>query len=550
MATEPSETSPSNIPRINTDILYHIFYQLNDAHHVDWNEFKGEGLPLSWVQITGVCREWRDVAISHADLWTCIDLNAHELAMTMIDRARDKPLRLYYRYPRYDPTDPSPSPSSQDIAIWALMMGPMLPRVEEIYASNVSESTLFCQLFGPAQITAPILKSFRLFHDTTAALTTGDRVTCVPFEFLYWSMPMLDHLELQGFVHAIWWDPICLPNLGHLDLSTPDGLTLEVNSPELVRTLGHMPHLHTMTLKNVQLDPWDIGPMPPAELPELKSLSIHARHTKILRLLHYIRYPPTAEVSIKCFDIHDQTVELLLGAVLSNRAIMSSKPSRVVTSIGTAFHLKTFHDGDDDPLFEISLEHQRGINQPYFPLDTFSELLQILKPKEFACAVTLGFQSATIQEWVDFFQPFGSDCQLALTCCCPTALPNIIRALSRLPASDHLRSVMLAPSALRVFYPGHGVISESQGTPALVTCLYELFTSPDSSYHIAFEPKMSTIAKEIARTLKELLNDENLKSEEVQGFMSLVYGKDVGMLPERTLPDRLVALALSFLLWS
>ncbi|KAJ8462687.1 hypothetical protein ONZ45_g17847 [Pleurotus djamor] len=523
MATEPSETSPSNIPRINTDILYHIFYQLNDALHVDWDEFKGEGLPLSWVKITGVCREWRDVALSHGVLWTCIDLNAHELAMKMIDRARDKPLRLYYRYPRhrYDPA--TPRPSSQEKEIWALMLGPMLPSVEEIYVSNISSGELFFTIFGHAKRHALSLKSFRLFHDTTAALTMDERVTGSPFEFLYWSMPMLRHLELQGFVHALWWDPIRLPNLRHLDLSTCDGLTLEVNSPELVRTLGQMPHLHTMTLKNVELAIWEIGPMPPAQLPELKSLSIHARHTKILYLLQYIRYPSATDVSIKCFDIHDQAVESLLGAVLVNRAISFSNPSRIVASVGTAFHIKTFHLEDDDAsLFEISLQHQRGINQPYFSLDTFGELLRILKPKALACAVTLGFQDVTIQEWVDFLQPFGSDCELTLTCCCPTAFPSIVYALSRLPASNHLQSLLLIPSALKKIYPGHDIDNELQETAALVTCLYELFTSSGSAYQVAFEPKMLSFAAKLAQSLRELVDEQRLECKQALGVVTLV----------------------------
>ena len=89
----------SPICQIPSELLARIFHfvQTDTYAEVDADEAKGKDaqLPrhheLGWTKVSHVCRLWRDLAISHASLWTRPPIKYDKWTLEMLKRSSAKP---------------------------------------------------------------------------------------------------------------------------------------------------------------------------------------------------------------------------------------------------------------------------------------------------------------------------------------------------------------------------------------------------------------------------------------------------------------------------
>ncbi len=226
MGTNPRYDSP--ISQLHLEILGEIFVLAKSStlRSRDNGTLKSEG---GWgcLNVVGVCRTWREIALNMAQMWNGFDIShiKHvEWALLLLARSKDAPLFVECA-----------NPCKNTDVLCAL--APHLPRIQELYLRATSSQIL--SFFGPHRECMQAAKGLRCL-----GLRPLDDVSSPVIEgVLKIDMPFLSCLELIRI--DLPASIPCLPLLRRLYIrSTEDFCNMTVDS--LMLSLRSVPSLEEL----------------------------------------------------------------------------------------------------------------------------------------------------------------------------------------------------------------------------------------------------------------------------------------------------------------
>ncbi|KAI0041326.1 hypothetical protein FA95DRAFT_1683280 [Auriscalpium vulgare] len=252
------------------------------------------GHKLGWIQLTHVCRHWRQLALGFHSLWAEIDFARKELWVAELFH-RAGPSALLSIYVSRPPT-PSQSRLVQD----------SLPRIKflRIECWSATEAIQpYLSLVDSLRITAPHLETFEVHDHNTK---TGTFL--YPDGLFGNATPKLRHFVAHSVGNAPWTLPY-LCNLTSLCIWVfQDHVIPEVQMEDVLSALERMPALQ-------ELDLWQglperpppaygckIVPLQTVALGSLSRLTIGGLMARCSYFLHHLDIPATAsiEVAVEC----------------------------------------------------------------------------------------------------------------------------------------------------------------------------------------------------------------------------------------------------------
>ncbi|KAJ3552234.1 hypothetical protein NM688_g4259 [Phlebia brevispora] len=276
-ASGPASCSFQSIP---IELLVYIFLQLKTRHYR-----KSDALPpYHWLVITHVCREWRQIALEAAELWTHLFTLRPACLRTFLTRSQQAPLYVMCFKCR-DLAEMKQQPCLEALKI----ILPEFPRVA--YFSMLTLGT-YRETFGDFDfpLDVPVLKEMYF----GSILLPEERR---PIQQFFTCAPALESLSLS------WSSPVYLrtiwcPRLINLHIPSChgiDGLTVTA----WANILASMPLLQTFTLCDTIYPP-DVPSAgtcsSPIHLPHLKLLRLNNNGTGSIRLLELLSTPALEEL--------------------------------------------------------------------------------------------------------------------------------------------------------------------------------------------------------------------------------------------------------------
>lgn len=136
MGTNSHHKSP--ITKLHLELLGEIFLlaKSSTVQSRDDGTLRSEG-GWGWLNVVGVCRTWREIALNTAQMWNGFDIShiKHvEWALLLLARSKDAPLFVECA-----------SPCENTDVLCAI--APHLPRIQELYLRTGSSQIL--SLFSP-----------------------------------------------------------------------------------------------------------------------------------------------------------------------------------------------------------------------------------------------------------------------------------------------------------------------------------------------------------------------------------------------------------------
>ena len=288
------------ISRLPPEILARVFHLLvlEDPH------FSGER-KLDWIEVTHVCRHWRQVALDNSSLWARIpDIWKHtEWISEMLARAKNAPLDIESH------AGARPSPEA------LLMIPPHLSHTRQLRFRNLStlHSDSIREIFSWE---APALEHFELMvaEDLPQVITFPDLGGNMLFKG---HAPRLRTFSLSQLV--IPWSLIPRGQLVQLKIAVPQE---DVHSPgdlnQLIDLLVNCPALEILALESClssQLTEFPHGRT--IHLPHLSRLRLCGSTSRIVNILKMIKLPPSAKLHLDCISkiTHNDSEVLLLRVI-------------------------------------------------------------------------------------------------------------------------------------------------------------------------------------------------------------------------------------------
>ncbi|KAF5315634.1 hypothetical protein D9611_004973 [Ephemerocybe angulata] len=248
------------------------------------------GPDISWINVTHVCRHWREVALDCATLWSTLLFCTPELTEAMTIRSKNAPLS--FKFDCYD--------NRFNDVVSRILSQPQRLRSVEI------SGLLHPALLDKSSRSAPFLERLVL-----TPLTSLPKIL-LPTNFLQGGAVCLKHLELQHF-HIPSWEQLPLgPHLTLLELK----LTTSGKRPSaqpFLESLQAMPLLQHLSL----FDFLPEGDYPkhfsddsePPPLPDLRALELSDTSAAITGFFATLTVPQTAKVAVYLTDT-DPEIEI------------------------------------------------------------------------------------------------------------------------------------------------------------------------------------------------------------------------------------------------
>ncbi|KAI0060059.1 hypothetical protein BV25DRAFT_978094 [Artomyces pyxidatus] len=288
--------------RLSPEILEMVFWFAAAAWPASKRAEEGRRYDLGWIQITHVCRYWREVALRDHRLWSEISLDEMSAPWrsTMLYRSRKRPLALSVDLRRSEPKE-------LDALCRIILDYYTLLRTEHLAVIlPLGEEPTFEILVDVFESTrqAPILESLEIINDPKAypysILSSGSEPGVPP------SPPNLKSLRLVNC--CLDWRQPRFETLTHLDIeitSCRRMLFRHVATPRSIVTwLRSMPDLQTLRLRGIfyELTPEAMARQfesnEVAKLPKLSELWLHGPAQVCVAIAVHLEYPPTAHVQI------------------------------------------------------------------------------------------------------------------------------------------------------------------------------------------------------------------------------------------------------------
>ncbi|KAI0055407.1 hypothetical protein BV25DRAFT_1921840 [Artomyces pyxidatus] len=235
---------------------------------------------LGWIKIASVCRRWRNVALSSANLWTQITLALpDQLAETMASYAKSAPLAVNAQLPW---------PHSGLTSPKACFIIDHLPNTKILHIVNGEEEPFDLVLAELAR-PAPLLESITI---------DGATLTRLPDNFLGTHPPKLRSIAIDNPVNFPWTSSV-FNNLIDLQIlfyliTTP----LTPSLDELISSLNNMPSLRRLTLMGFLPHGPASQSATIARLPRLTRLQLRGSPSQCTNFLTHLDVPTSARLQL------------------------------------------------------------------------------------------------------------------------------------------------------------------------------------------------------------------------------------------------------------
>ncbi|TCD71672.1 hypothetical protein EIP91_005438 [Steccherinum ochraceum] len=310
--------SHRSIDRLPSEILSHIFALYAAAMKRHYNSTRHRSNCYNWIDITHVCHFWREIALTDARLWSKISLpgSGVELVEAFLDRSKQTNLRI----------EIGPGEITTKWHLTVERIAREAGRFEKL--SVYSHSSEVHSIFDkqPA-IPMPRLRS----------LTYGSvRQTSLLLAPL--CMPRLQKLDISP--NSIDWTTMTLPqSLVYLSIQVAEQHGApNSNVAEVARVIGSLLVLETLILRNVAVEPLQLGSVLPEPslnytLPRVVSVTLRGQTWPITFLLNHLNLPALANLSLANVSLHPREEPTQPGiAEMLARAL----PSKIDVEMGDA----------------------------------------------------------------------------------------------------------------------------------------------------------------------------------------------------------------------
>ncbi|KAJ8515804.1 hypothetical protein ONZ45_g6839 [Pleurotus djamor] len=244
--------------------------------------YRSDRKERSWLNVAGVCRSWREIALDTPRLWSSFDISRLDSVEAMLARSKNAPLHISCK------SGPFEARLHTSIAREIML------RITMIQELNLSSSSSnLREFFTPLQHSAdpeplPLLHTLRLTarHDCSGPFTLPDRLVAQ-------QLPSLRILELHNVPILSTLPP--LPRLLRLRLSSQN-TDHAISIPSLLYILRNTPDLEDLYLSHVLTSSSVESTLPKVTAGKLKSVYIKSPDIQCSRLFKYLDLPLSAIV--------------------------------------------------------------------------------------------------------------------------------------------------------------------------------------------------------------------------------------------------------------
>ena len=319
LRTQRNTLSP--ISRLPPEILASIF-----IHCACSRQKKQRGIP-NWVNVSHVCRHWRDVALNCSTLWSFLFVSSKYWTEELLARSKKAPLKV-----RVDSDCPK---QSKELNLLE-KVAPQADRIQDLCLrlTRREAERILSLFFSPASL----LQTLEISVERSNYLGEISQVSGVLFDGY---MPALRKLELINYAFPLTSPTLCgLTSLRLRDLGTSFQPTLASLKVALSR-MQDLAHLHLENaLPGVGANSIDqsVENSEMLSFPKLSRLSIVAPFTTVVLLLSCFDIPLKTEVRLRCcFEAHAED-HTPIYPLLAKRFIASKDHAfALVPSIRTSF---------------------------------------------------------------------------------------------------------------------------------------------------------------------------------------------------------------------
>ncbi|KAJ8689658.1 hypothetical protein PTI98_012539 [Pleurotus ostreatus] len=257
----------SNTSILPPEVLSKIFLAAKDG-------IPGVLKEASWMNVAGVCQEWRSIALASPRMWSSIDISKPNCALEFLKRSKSAPLRINCK------TRPLTITAANEEMVKSIIAE--VSRIEELEISAITQGEIIRFLSDAGS--APLLRHLRL--EVSVMSPSQD-----PFLLSFIEMPFLRHLDLER-INISEFPP--LPHLTHLAISLTSWSTMRPSS--LLSSLRCSPKLEEIDITGLVRDsPGDS--LPRVELPNLRHIALTSLDLEASVIFTHLEYPPSASVA-------------------------------------------------------------------------------------------------------------------------------------------------------------------------------------------------------------------------------------------------------------
>ncbi|KAF8555363.1 hypothetical protein OG21DRAFT_1507775 [Imleria badia] len=280
----------SFIFRLPTEILVAIFIFCARDYHT-----KDHSLSLpTWLNVSYVCRHWREVALNYPTLWTYVSTMPHRWTEEFLDRSRKASLKIRVRLPY-----------AKDASRWLDTVEKVMHHVERIQELSLDLPDAYSdKVLLRLSSRAPRLQNLKISlrnypSESSVVLFDGDT-------------PALHTLELSSC-------PVPLSSLKLSGLTTLKlcrmPLRLRHNIEELLATLSCMQDLVRLYLDRALTNATGFvssaafNALQKIKSPHLSRLLIAAPLSTVAAFLSCVNFPRNAKVRLQCHTNDDSSLD-------------------------------------------------------------------------------------------------------------------------------------------------------------------------------------------------------------------------------------------------
>ncbi|KAI9574261.1 hypothetical protein HD554DRAFT_16260 [Boletus coccyginus] len=286
----PYTNRNSFIFRLPSEILETIFIHCARDYHSTASGHRTPTAPR-WVNVSYVCRHWRNVALDCSTLWTYLFVTSRRWTEELLARSGRAPLKLHAN------TDSSHCDTSfLELDIVEQVMN-HVERIQEL-CFHLPFTSSDHQFFSGLSSRAPCLQNLKI--------STEDDLDCSQWSSILFDgdTPALRTLELTGC--PVPWHSLKLSGLKTLSLNNIPA-RLQQTTVDLLATFSRMHNLEHLHLDNSLasaagfLSCTAFHTFQKINLPHLSRLLIAAPLSTVIALLSCINIPLKTEVRLECY---------------------------------------------------------------------------------------------------------------------------------------------------------------------------------------------------------------------------------------------------------
>ncbi|KAF4607496.1 hypothetical protein EYR38_001568 [Pleurotus pulmonarius] len=313
----------SDISALPSGILAKIFLDAKDG-------VLGYGAPkeAGRLNVAGVCRDWRNIALASPQLWSSINLSRSDCALELLKRSKSAPLRIHCKS-----TPLTITAANKDI-VKSIMAE--VDRIQEIDVRATAGSDILWLMSSTRGASAPLLEQLRL--ENLRWSTTSLPLHVIPQEF-----PSLRHLQLTNI--DISKLPR-MPQLTHLEILLRDQSVILFSS--LLSSLRRSPTLEEIQISGMVKN--DLADSPSRiKLPRLTCLSITSVDLEAAAIFAYLEYPANTRVAFRSTRLPAEELDLTNVIAIRDRFLEPGAP---------ALHGIKISDSRSDGPFQLSASYR------------------------------------------------------------------------------------------------------------------------------------------------------------------------------------------------